>query len=366
LPNLQLMNIGKSYKGDLKDASPLFTLHPVNLTIEEGEFFALLGPSGCGKTTLLKLIAGLIPADQGDIFLGSENVSTLPAEKRGFGMVFQQPLLFPHMTAQENVAFGLKMQGIRRQERLHQAEQILEGVGLKGYGPRYPSAMSGGQLQRVSLARAIVSTPKLLLMDEPFSALDPGLRDEMRELVKYIHSQYKTTIIFVTHDREEAFLLADRMAVMMQGSIRQIGSPQDIYENPQSPEIAFFMGAKNVWEGETRDGHFISGGVKVKLGPTTDELNGRGWLVIRPESVHLSEADFDLRTDIAKDKYSRSLQGTVQEISYRQGLYHLKIGFDTQDLFMIEKPGFRTPPKPGDAVSVQFDIRQAYFIPHAA
>ncbi|WCK52947.1 ABC transporter ATP-binding protein [Aneurinibacillus sp. Ricciae_BoGa-3] len=364
MSNLQIINIEKHYGKTKGDALPLFSLKPVRLTVKEGEFFALLGPSGCGKTTLLKVIAGLLPPEKGEILFGSQTITSLPAEKRGFGMIFQQSLLFPHMSVEDNVAFGLKMQGINRRERLPQARKMLSAVGLEGYGSRHPMELSGGQQQRVSLARAIVSKPKLLLMDEPFSALDPSLRDEMRELVKRIHQQYKITILFVTHDREEAFLLADRMAVMKNGSILQVGTPQEIYEDPNDIEVALFMGAKNIIEGELNKGYFSALGFHVKLYKEDTIEKKQGWLVLRPESLYAVTRDaLSYKEDKFSDTNVRTLQGTLTEMSFRQGFYHMKVKVGSTIIDVLEKPGGASLSNHGDAITILFDIRQARFIP---
>lgn len=362
MPDLHVMNIEKIYPGkNKKVAAPAFSLQSVNLSVQEGEFFALLGPSGCGKTTLLKLVAGLLTPDQGEIRLGLESITSLPAEQRGFGMVFQQPLLFPHMTVEENVAFGLKMQGVGKKERLAQARNMLEAVGLKDFGSRNPSELSGGQQQRVSLARAIVTRPKLLLMDEPFSALDPGLRDEMRELVKRIHREYAITILFVTHDRGEAFHLADRIAVMKGGKVLQVASPRDLYENPNSLEVAYFMGAKNVLEGDCHDGIFSANGFSLRLDERMDTSCGHGCLILRPEYLSVALRGGERKQEEAS--HWRSLDGRVTEVLFHQGLYCFRIQVGYGVLEVLEKTTEQEQPKIGDTVTVRFNIRKMLFFP---
>lgn len=371
---LQLIDLEKSYsKAKNESSSPSFTLKSINLTIEDGEFFALLGPSGCGKTTLLKLVAGLIEPDKGNIILGMTTLNHLPAEKRGFGMVFQQPLLFPHMSVEDNVAFGLKMQGIGKVDRLKAARQMLIDVGLENYGSRYPAELSGGQQQRVSLARAMIVRPKLLLMDEPFTSLDPGLRGEMMELVKQIHHKYKTTIIFVTHDRGEAFLLADRIAVMQDGRILQTGKPQELYEHPNSPDVAWFLGVKNVLVGEVKQGDFQSGQFNVILEQEHANKTQSGWLVLRPESLNIMMVSSHLppailESDSPSDVYPsaafmRTIRGMVKETAFRQGFYYMKVEVGSVFLEVVEKSGSLSLPHTGDQIEVRFDIRQSHFIP---
>lgn len=346
------------------NAAPSFSLNCDALTVQGGELFALLGPSGCGKTTLLKLVAGLLMPDRGEVFLGSQRITALAAEKRGFGMVFQQPLLFPHLTVEENVAFGLKMQGISSQERLRQAREMLTSVDLSGLGSRRPSELSGGQQQRVSLARAIVARPHLLLMDEPFSSLDPSLRAEMRDLVGTLHKEQGVTILFVTHDREEAFVLADRIGVMKDGAIIQVGTPQELYENPQSPFVALFLGAGNVIPGELSQGVFISHDFRIELPSQGDQGSVPGWLVIRPESLQvvkgvpeptMTEADLK-----AKVHY---FQGTVKQISYRQGFYHMTVDVGAQVFAVVQKADSEFYPTLDEPIILQGDVQQIRFIP---
>lgn len=236
---LHLEEVEKTYNSE-------FTLAPLELTIEEGEFFTLIGPSGCGKTTLLKVIAGLVTPDRGTLYHKGHDITEVLAEKRHFAMMFQQPHLFPHMTVEQNVSFGLRMKKVPKLERTRKAKEALRQVGLEAFLNRYPSELSGGQQQRVSLARALVVEPELLLLDEPFSALDPQLKEEMQQLVKQLQKQLRITTICVTHDQQEAFLLSDRMAVMKEGKILQVGAPHMLYSHPETREVARFLGHENV------------------------------------------------------------------------------------------------------------------------
>ena len=220
-------------------------LRGVSLGIEDGEFVALLGPSGSGKTTLLRIIAGLEYADSGTIRFGDKDVSKIPASERGIGFVFQHYALFGHMTVAENIAFGLKV--MKRRHRPSKAEiakridDLLALVHLPGLGKRYPAQLSGGQRQRVALARALAREPKILLLDEPFGALDAKVRKELREALRSIHDKIGVTTIFVTHDRDEAFGLSDRVAILNAGSIEQFAPPAAILNQPQSPFVASFI-----------------------------------------------------------------------------------------------------------------------------
>lgn len=348
MTHLELKEIKKRYEN--------FSLQSMDLTVQEGEIFALLGPSGCGKTTLLKLIAGLMKPDQGDLYYNGQRITTISAEKRGFGMVFQQALLFPHMNVEENVAFGLKMQGVPKEDRFKKANEMLSHVGLEGFGKRHPSELSGGQQQRVSLARALVFNSRLLLMDEPFSALDPEIREEMRELLLQIHQKHKVTVIFVTHDREEAYILANRVGIMKDGVLLQVGKPKELYENPCHPEVACFLGAKNVWKGILQEGQFITDHLQLPLYHSKERFPQSGWLVIRPEVLRVVSS----REDRVQEG---SIQGMIQNVSFRQGFYHLKVSISPEMLDVIHQvePDFH--PNPGDLVTLTYDVRKIRFIP---
>lgn len=219
MAKLKLMNICKEYQSEQDDS---FLLSNINLTIEDGEFLSILGPSGCGKTTILRIIAGIIKPNRGSLFVENIDITERPIEKRNFALVAQQPLLFPNMNVIDNVAFGLKMKGINKGERLIRAETMLSNLGLKGLEKRFPCQLSGGQQQRAAIARALVINPKVLLMDEPFSALNEELRVDMRELLHKIHKENKVTTIFVTHFKDEANFLSDKIAIMSKGKIDEI------------------------------------------------------------------------------------------------------------------------------------------------
>ena len=234
-------------------------LRQVSLTVEEGEFVSLLGPSGCGKSTLLKTVAGILPPQSGRIALGGEEITKLPAYRRGTVIVFQDMRLFPNMTAAENVAFPLKMQGISKAERLQRAEELLEKVQLPGLGGRRVSELSGGQQQRVALARALAARPKLLLLDEPFSALDENLREEMRSLVMELHREFHMTTVLVTHDREEALSMSHRVALMSEGEILQYDTPQMVYHRPAARRVADYFGDCCYLGGRVSGGEFVCG-----------------------------------------------------------------------------------------------------------
>ena len=240
-----------SVRGLTKRYGDVVAVDGIDLDIPAGEFFTMLGPSGSGKTTTLRMIAGFEMPDEGSIELAGEDVSKLPPYDRPVNTVFQDYALFPHMTVQANVEYGLMVKKVKKGERRERATRALEMVRLAGYGDRKPSQLSGGQRQRVALARAIVNRPKVLLLDEPLGALDLKLRQEMQIELKSIQREVGITFVYVTHDQEEALTMSDRLAVFNQGKIEQIGPPAEVYEHPQSEFIAGFVGVSNVIE---RDG----------------------------------------------------------------------------------------------------------------
>lgn len=248
---LELVNIGKTFGSQLRgaksssvgDSRPATVLAGIQLKIQEGEFFSLLGPSGCGKTTLLRIIAGLDSQSQGQIILDGVCIDDLPAQQRPFNMVFQRYALFPHMTVYENLNFGLEIKKIPSQERTRRIQDALELVDLTQLQKRYPETLSGGQQQRVALARALVNRPRILLLDEPLSALDLKLREQLQRELVSLQKKLGLTFIHVTHDQEEALTLSDRIGVMNQGRLEQVSSPRELYDHPQTLFAAQFVGS---------------------------------------------------------------------------------------------------------------------------
>ncbi|MGI5950929.1 MAG: ABC transporter ATP-binding protein [Brooklawnia sp.] len=236
---LELKNVGRTFSG-------IEALAGLNLTVRAGEFIALLGPSGCGKSTALNCLAGLLPLTHGEIRIDGERIDSIPAEKRDFGMVFQNYALFPHMTVQKNIAFGLEMRRMPRAEITKRVDQAIEMVKLQDYRTRLPGQLSGGQQQRVAIARVIALHSRLVLMDEPLSNLDAKLRLEMRSEIRRLHQNLGFTTIYVTHDQEEALSLADRLVVLRLGRVQQIGTPAELYERPNNWHVAEFMGYRNL------------------------------------------------------------------------------------------------------------------------
>ncbi|MGP3975522.1 ABC transporter ATP-binding protein [Streptomyces sp. 8N114] len=229
-------------------------LDGLDLEVAPGELLALLGPSGCGKTTALRIIAGFETADGGELLIGGEDVTAVPANRRDIGMVFQSYSLFPTMTAAENVAYGLRVRKVPKAERAARAEELLELVGLPGREKHYPHQLSGGQQQRVALARALAVRPRILLLDEPLSALDAKVRLQLREEIRRLQLELGITTVFVTHDQEEALSMADRVAVMKDGHLEQCAPPNELYERPATPFVAEFVGTMNRLPGVVRDG----------------------------------------------------------------------------------------------------------------
>lgn len=287
----------------------------LNIEIQPGEFVALVGPSGCGKTTTLKLLSGLLLPDEGQILLDKEEITFLPAEKRDIVMVFQDHLLFPHLTVAENVAFGLRMLGISKKARIEKARVLLELVRLPDIEQKYPAQLSGGQQQRVALARALALEPKVLLLDEPLSNLDPNLREEMRELILQIHKKLNMTTVFVTHDQSEAMLLADKIAVMLEGKILQYDTPYNLYNKPVNKKIASMFGACNYLEGIIQNNIFYTQGKKINLPHFLE--NGEFVAYVRAEHI-----------EICSPPQKECFSGLIQDKKFSAGQSIIKISTD--------------------------------------
>ena len=263
-------------------------LDGLNLKMEPGEFIALLGPSGCGKTTALRILAGLDKATSGTVTVDGRDLTSVPANKRDMGMVFQAYSLFPHLTASENVEFGLKMRGSAKSERGTRAAEMLDLVGLSEHAHKYASEMSGGQQQRVALARALAIRPRVLLLDEPLTALDASLRDRLRSELNRLLRSLGITAIYVTHDQAEAMELGDRIVVMRKGAIAQIGTPREVYFAPQSRFVAEFVGAANIIEAPVAEGHLVLPGGRLEVAAA--ENTAAATAMIRPETIGIIDA----------------------------------------------------------------------------
>jgi putative spermidine/putrescine transport system ATP-binding protein len=283
---------------ELEDISKFFgrtaAVEQINLTVDQGEFLTLLGPSGCGKTTILRMIAGFEMPSAGRILLDGEDITGRGPNKRPMGMVFQSYALFPHMTAEQNIAFGMQIQKHSKERIQKRCAELLELVGLGDKGRNYPHQLSGGQQQRVALARALAIEPKVLLLDEPLSALDAKVRVSLRNEIRRIQQQLKMTAIYVTHDQEEALAISDRIAVMARGSIEQLDYPEEIYSNPRTVFAATFVGNSNQFHGtliSATDGSFTDGTHTLHVPQTTGLRDGEQVLVmVRPEGIALRDA----------------------------------------------------------------------------
>ena len=303
---LILDNISAGYRGQ-----PIIS--ELSLAVKEGEMVAILGPSGEGKTTILKTIAGLLPPLEGHIQINGLVVNSIAAEKRDVVLVFQKPLLFPFLNVRDNIGFGLRMQGIRGKQAAMKIAEMVELTGLQGLERRKVHQLSGGQQQRVALARGLVLRPSILLLDEPLSNLDADLRQQMRELIQHIRKQTGVTTLFVTHDQGEALMLSDRIALLLQGRLRQLGTPHELFYQPQDAEVASFFGCPNLLEGSIQNNTFSSGQIHI---PVVSANRSQCTAVIRPEKI-----------DIARGDRPDAITGTVTSISF-EGVY-TRLGIET-------------------------------------
>lgn len=305
-----------------KRFSTQIALHPLDLTVSEGEFVTLLGPSGCGKTTLLRIVAGLEWPDDGTVSIFGTDVTDRPANKRPVNLVFQRVTLFPHLTVAENIAFGPSLRRMKKRQAKEKVLAALELVRMPGFGDRRVTELSGGQAQRVALARAIANDPKVLLLDEPLSALDLEIRRQLQAELKDIHRRLGLTFVYVTHDQEEAMSMSDRVVVMSDGRIEQAGSPVEIYRHPRSPFVARFLGMSNVFEATVvavADGWLeLDGGSLALRAPALAPLpaaGGRVTVVIRPDS-------FDVAPLKAGENAAGDVVGEVSDVRFIGSLVH--------------------------------------------
>jgi putative spermidine/putrescine transport system ATP-binding protein len=326
-------------------------LREVSLTIERGEFIALLGPSGCGKSTALNCIAGLLATTGGGIYVDDKRIDQLKPEDRGFGMVFQNYALFPHMNVRANVGFGLRMRGIAKDELDRRVDAALELVRLGNQGAKLPGQLSGGQQQRVAIARAIVIEPPLVLMDEPLSNLDAKLRLEMRAEIRRIHNQLGGTTIYVTHDQDEALSLADRIVVMREGQVRQVGRPEELYAAPAHLDVAEFMGFRNRLSGKVAS---VDGGqATIMVGDT--RLTGivSGALQAGADAAIVARPD-DLKVG------SSGVKAMVESMEYR-GREFVGLARTVDDVELVFHDAQRLAP--GTAVHLAVDPARAIVYP---
>ena len=315
---IELKNIDLSY-GDTQ------VIKNVSLKINKGEFFAFLGPSGCGKSTLLRLIAGFEQCQQGEVFLGDEEVSGLPPWKRNVGMVFQNYALWPHMTIRKNVAFGLEERKVPQNQINQRVNEALELVGLQDYSERRPNQLSGGQQQRVALARTIIVEPKVLLLDEPLSNLDAKLRVHMRQELLELQRKLSLTTIFVTHDQEEANTTSDRIAVLKDGIVQQVGAPMELYDHPDNLFVAQFLGTANVLSGTiTRMDNmtFFDDNNGLQIALSSSDVEGSKSIIFRPQNLTLCEPD-SLQADFHGEIKVREFLGNIVRYEIQAGQHKL-------------------------------------------
>lgn len=339
-------------------------LRNISLSIESGDLFFILGASGCGKSTLLRIIAGLETSDSGGVFADNRNLSTVPAHQRGIGMVFQQYALWPHMTVAQNVAFGLEVQGVRTAERKTRVSEALDLVRMGDLGARYPHEISGGQQQRVALARALAVRPRVVLLDEPLSNLDARLREEIRHELKALHRELNITMIYVTHDQEDALSLATKIALFRSGAVEQVGTPEQLYENPQSRYVAEFLGGANLLRCSveslvSRESSVVSlesaSGKRFPVRSGNYSGAGPCLLCVRPESLTVEVSGYD---------QSPSVSAVIKRVDYKGA--HLDIECETTSserlLSRTVSTGRRDFMRPGAQVALRWEDSAAVLV----
>lgn len=343
--SVSVKNLNKvfSAQGDRHTA-----VNEVSFDVEEGKLVALLGPSGSGKSTILRMIAGLEAPDSGEIYLNGKKVTHLPTQKRGVGFVFQNYALFKQMSVFENVAFGLELKKQSRSQIKTRVEELLELLGLPGLGERYPHQLSGGQRQRVALARALAPEPQVLLLDEPFGAIDAKIREELREWLRKLHEDIPVTSLFVTHDQEEALEICDDIFVIHQGQLEQGGSPEEIYNHPATEFVANFIGSMNIIPGKVKDGQVPMGPYSFQLGSVNGFQEGDEIRVFfRPQDIYVA---------CCPETYA--LQGTVVRASFLGVNMKLEILAENGLKFFAVIPQYicqREQLAPGQRISYQIE-----------
>lgn len=338
-----------------KEFGDVIAVDGIDLRINPGEFLTLLGPSGCGKSTTLRMISGLETPTDGDVYISGNRVTAAAANKRDTSMVFQEWALFPHMTVEENISFGLEMDGVPTDEREERVTEALELVELPGYHDRKATELSGGQKQRIAMARAIVREPDVLLLDEPLASLDRKLRQHMQVELKKIQEELGITFIYVTHDQEEALTMSDRVAVLNDGQVEQVGPADELYKKPDTKFVATFLGETNLFEGTVSpDGTSIqSDTVDVTIEERTDLAETEATVSVRPEEIAVTGPE-------DSPGYENEWKGTIEESVYKGSLknYHVDIGSQTLE---IERQinGETEDFDVGDSVTVGFSARAA-------
>jgi len=345
-------------RGVTKRFGDVVAVDNIDLDIDDGEFFAMLGPSGCGKTTTLRMIAGLEFPTQGSLRIFGDEVGTLPPNKRPVNTVFQNYALFPHMSVRDNVSFGLRMQGTDKKEAGRRADELIELVQLNGMERRKPSQLSGGQQQRVALARALVNQPKVLLLDEPLGALDLKLRQEMQGELKSLQRELGVSFVFVTHDQEEALTMSDRIAVMHEGRLLQVGTAEELYEQPSSRFVADFIGQTNLIDATVADDDMIvlGNGMRVRA-PNPHSPGTKVAMSLRPEAIEIGG-----RSEVPAEHQATSLEGVVASTIYLGHAVDYVVKVDWIDLEVRANPAADRL-APGDEVAIWWDRTADWVVP---
>jgi len=343
VPGVSIRGLHKRY-GDVPAVDGL------DLDVKPGELVALLGPSGCGKTTTLRVVAGFLSPDSGEVWVGDRCLSSpatvIPPERRRMGMIFQSYALWPHMTVAQNVAYGLRFNGVPRTEREGKVTEMLRVVQLAGYEQRYPGELSGGQQQRVAVARALVVEPEILLLDEPLSNLDASLREEMRFEIRRLHETFGITTLYVTHDQSEAMVISDRVAVLDQGRVAQIGTAEELFERPRTRFVAEFIGKTNLIEGTAeRSDTFVRGPLRLRVFDA-NLTPGPVVLSIRPHQIALRPASVASPSSAGENV----LRATVLRASYLGDAVDYQVQLDGGDLVLRVAGPITRRFRPGDAV----------------
>ena len=324
----------------------------LDLAVRPGELVALLGPSGCGKTTTLRLVAGFLAPEAGEIRVGDRVLSSpalvVPPERRRMAMIFQSYALWPHMTVAQNVAYGLRFAGVGRADRDRRVDEMLRAVQLGGYGARYPGELSGGQQQRVAVARALVVEPEILLLDEPLSNLDASLREEMRFEIRRLHERFAITTLYVTHDQAEAMVISDRVAVLREGRVVQIGPPEELFEHPRTRFVAEFVGKTNLIDAVADGARSVARG-DLRLRVAVDGLAPRAPVVvsIRPHQIAIGPA-----ASPRADGEANVLAGTVVRASYLGEAVDYQVALDGSDVVLRVTGPAPARVRPGEPVTV--------------
>jgi putrescine transport system ATP-binding protein len=326
------------FDGVVKRFGSLTAVDHVSLDIAHGEFFALLGPSGCGKTTLLRMLAGFETPSEGRILLDGEDISQVPPHKRPVNMMFQSYALFPHLSVEGNIAFGLRQDKVSRREIAARVDEMLALVKLQRYGKRRIDQLSGGQRQRVALARALIKHPRVLLLDEPLAALDKKLRAETQFELMELQQKLGTTFVIVTHDQEEAMIVADRIAVMNQGKVAQVASPEEIYERPNSCWVADFIGEATVIGGTLSQADTLASALgPLRVQESAAKIGDKVALALRPEKIRLTG-------ERPPEGALNALAGTVREIGYRGDMSIYKVRMADRSLMKVALANTGGPP----------------------